>query len=274
MWRKYLGKYNDILLGLVLIPVINTINYHLTYATIRWDWYTAATYSIDTVSGYISWWIIRVIVIRLDRGMPYEKGFARRMLVQLGLTNAAVLVFTILATEGVNALYTDKPLPVQFYTYNLFIFFIWILVINGIYTGMYFYDQWKRSQRDRERDRQLRLSGFRVRQGNRVLTLPFDKLLAFISEDGQTYLLTDQGKRFAADQSLGKVAPLLPDENFFRVNRGCILNRELIAGYRRQAHGKLELELTQPDLLPEAPVVSRLTAPEFKAWLEAAVQKA
>ena len=61
MFNRYLGKYRDVLLGLVLIPVINTINYHLTYSHIRWDWYTAATYAIDTVSGLLSWWIIRAI---------------------------------------------------------------------------------------------------------------------------------------------------------------------------------------------------------------------
>lgn len=47
MTRRYLGKYKDVLLFLVMIPHINTINYHFTYARIRWDWYTVATYLID-----------------------------------------------------------------------------------------------------------------------------------------------------------------------------------------------------------------------------------
>ncbi len=271
MWGRYLGKYNDILLGAVLIPVINTINYHLTYGHIRWDWFTVATYSIDTVSGYISWWIIRKIVIWMDRAMPYENGFVRRIAAQIGLTNLAVLAFTIGATEGVNALYWDKPLPRSFYTYNLFIFFIWILVINGIYTGLYFYDQWQRAQDLREKDRMLRQAGYQVRQGRRVLTLPFPSIAAFHAEERQTYLTTLEGKRYALDFPLNKIETLLPAEAFFRVNRQYILNREVIGGYSREPHGKLKLELNRELRLPENPVISRLTAPAFKAWLQEAV---
>ena len=273
MLGRYLGKYNDILLGAVLIPVINTINYHLTYGHIRWDWYTAATYSIDTVSGYISWWIIRASVIWLDRAMPYEKGFMRRILTQIGLTTLAVLAFTIAATEGVNALYWDKPLPSKFYTYNLFIIFIWILVIDGIYVGLYFFDQWQRTQNLREKDRTLRQAGYKVRQGRQVLTLPFPSIGAFHTEDGQTYLTTFEGKRFALDLPLNKIEPLLPGESFFRVNRKYILNRELISGYLREPYGKLQVRLSREVRLPELPVISRLTAPGFKAWFEQAVQK-
>lgn len=273
MLGRYLGKYNDVLLGVVLIPVINTINYHLTYGHIRWDWFTAATYTIDTVSGYISWWIIRAIVIWLDRAMPYESGFLRRILAQIGLTTLAVLAFTIAATEGINALYWDKPLPLKFYTYNLFIFFIWILVIDGIYVGLYFFDQWQRAQNLREKDLQLRQAGYQVRQGRRVLTLPFPSIGAFHTEGGTTYLTTLAGDRFALELPLNKIEALLPTESFFRVNRKYILNRELITGYSREPYGKLHLQLKGGLRLPELPVISRLTAPAFKAWLEEALQK-
>lgn len=272
MWGRYLSKYNDILLGAVLIPVINTINYHLTYGHIRWDWYTAATYSIDTVSGYISWWIIRKIVIWLDRTMPYENGFVRRIAAQIGLTNLAVLAFTIGATEGVNALYWDKPLPQSFYTYNLFIFFIWILVINGIYTGLYFYDQWQRAHHLREKDQRLRQAGYQVRQGRQVRTLPFASIGVFHTEEGQTYLTTLEGRRYALDLPLNKIETLLPAEAFFRVNRQYILNRGVISGYSREANGKLQLELNRDLRLVDKLIISRLTAPSFKAWFQRAVQ--
>ncbi len=272
MWGRYLGKYNDILLGALLIPVINTINYHLTYGHIRWDWYTAATYSIDTVSGYISWWIIRKIVIWLDRTMPYENGFVRRIAVQIGLTNLAVLTFTIVATEGVNALYWDKPLPQSFYTYNLFIFFIWILVINGIYTGLYFFDQWQRAHQLREKDQRLRQAGYQVKQGRQVRTLPFTSIGVFHAEEGQIYLTTLEGRRYALDLPLNKIETILPTEAFFRVNRQYILNREVISGYSRETNGKLQLELNRDLRLMEKPVISRLTAPSFKAWFQKAVQ--
>ncbi|MBC2839654.1 LytTR family DNA-binding domain-containing protein [Robiginitalea sp. SC105] len=273
MLGRYLGKYNDVLLAVVLIPVINTINYHLTYSVIRWDWYTVATYTIDTVSGYISWWIIRTVIRRLDRTMRYENGLARRLAVQIGLTNALVLAFTIGATEGVNALYWDKPLPRSFYTYNLFIFFIWILVINGIYTGLYFYDQLREVRQLRERERNLKSSGFQVQRGARVARLPFAEIAAFYSDEGQTYLQTLEGETFALERSLNRIEPLVPDTDFFRVNRKYIINRRLILGYRKQEYGKLVLELRPGSRLPDLPGVSRLTAPAFKEWLGMAIER-
>lgn len=274
MLGKYLGKYNDLLLGAILIPVINTINYHLTYGHIRWDWYTAATYAIDTVSGYISWWIIRKIVIWLDRAWPYENGFVRRIAAQIGFTTFAVLAFTIGATEGVNALYTDEPLPAKFYTYNLFIFFIWVLVINGIYTGLYFYNQWKETLQLRERDNAIRNRGFQVSRGNKVVSLPFEQVGALYVENGQSYLKTTTGELFVLDRSLNALESLLPTEHFFRVNRRYILNRNLISGYHKKPYGKLELELLASFELPENPGISRLTAPAFKSWLAVSVQQA
>lgn len=274
MFGKYLDKYNDVLLGVVLIPIINTINYHLTYSTIRWDWYTLATYSIDTVSGYLSWWIIRSIVVWLDRVKPFESGLVRRLVLQVTLTNFAVLSFTIIATEGVNALYTDQPLPTQFYTYNLFIFFIWILVINGIYTGLYFYDQWRITQHLRDRDREVQASGLKVQQGKKVIKLPFERLGAIYLEDGTAFIQTLDNRRFVSDSSLNRIEEILPPQHFFRVNRKYILNRGVIQGYNKKSHGKLMLELKADSGLPDKPVVSRLTAPAFKDWFQLAVYRA
>lgn len=78
---KYLDKYNDGLLFLLLIPLIITIDYHLTYSRVRWDWYTYATYAIDTASGFIAWWITRCTILWPDRKMLYVK--AENLLTEL-----------------------------------------------------------------------------------------------------------------------------------------------------------------------------------------------
>ncbi|HMB99678.1 MAG TPA: hypothetical protein VKN14_01445, partial [Flavobacteriaceae bacterium] len=118
MSTKYLNKYNDILIFLILIPFINTINYHLTYTNIRWDWYTYTTYLIDTAQGYIAWWIIRVVITFLDRRLPYHKSLIKRLFLQLILTNIFAQGFIILATVVINEIFGGKPLPIKFYTYN------------------------------------------------------------------------------------------------------------------------------------------------------------
>lgn len=273
MVRKYLDKYNDGLLFLILIPVINTINYHLTYARIRWDWYTYATYAIDTASGFIAWWIIRKTILWLDKRMPYEKGMIKRIGWQILLTNIFAQGFIILATEAVNELYTDQPLPTKFYTYNLFIFFIWILVINGIYIGMYFHDQWNKTIRLREKDRLLRSTGYEVQLGKRIEKLPFEKIAAFYVDDGTTYLKTTENRNFVLDRSLNKIESQLPGELFYRLNRKYIVHRSMIKGYERDVNGKLNASLHYMEQLPQTLVISRITAPAFKRWFEAASQQ-
>ncbi len=272
MRLRYLGKYRDVLLGLILIPLINSINYHLTYSHIRWDWYTRTTYLIDTAQGYISWWLLREIVLWLDRKMPYQKAFARRIAVQLILTNLVVQGFIILATEGINALFGDKPLPSNFYTYNLFIFFIWILVINGIYISMYLHHQWTLTQQLRQKDRSLRSQGFEVQLGHTIRKVPFEEMLLIFVDEGVTNLRTSDNKSFILDRSLNKLVPGLPEEDFFRLNRRFIAHRNAIRGYRKGANGKLQVRLADDLMVHETITVSRLSAPGFKTWFRAAVQ--
>jgi DNA-binding LytR/AlgR family response regulator len=260
------------LLFIILIPIINTINYHLTYSRIRWDWYTYTTYLIDTAQGYIAWWIIRKTILWLDRKMPYAEGPARRIALQLLLTNMVAQGFIIMATEAVNAVYTDNPLPINFYTYNLFIFFIWILVINGIYIAMYLHDQLRTSQDLREQDKKLRTLGFEVQLGNSVKNISFEDIAVIYVEEGTTSLKTLKGNTFILDRSLNKIMPVLPEELFFRLNRRYIAHRKAISGYHKGVNGKLQVRLHALEGMKETITVSRITAPEFKEWFRATVQ--
>lgn len=269
MPAKYLDKYNDTLLFLVLIPLINTINYHLTYSRIRWDWYTITTYLIDTVQGYIAWWLIRKVILAMDQSLPYAQAPVKRIVYQIVLTNVVAQGFIILATEIINALFTDAPLPSGFYTYNLFIFFIWILVINGVYIGIYFYDQWGRVLSLREKDREIRSKGVKVQLGKTVKTIPFKDILAFYVEEGVTYLMTIESKSYILDKSLSKIMEQLPTEYFYRLNRKYIVHRSAIQGYQRGMNGKLNTILNPFQNLPPEIVISRTTAPHFKKWFQA-----
>ena len=273
MFKKYLGKYNDSLLFLVLIPIINTINYHLTYSTPRWDWYTYTTYAIDTASGFIAWWIIRALVLWLDTKIPYLEAPIKRIGLQILATNLAAQGFIIVQTELVNALFGDGPIPIAFYTYNLFIFFIWILVINGIYIGMYFYDQWRYTAYLRENDMKLRTSGFEVQIGRSVETVNFEQIQGFYVEEGTTYLIAKDHKKYVLDTSLNKVMPRLPKESFFRLNRKYIVHRQIVKGYKKEVNGKLKAILTDDLENSEDLIISRITAPGFKHWFRTTVQQ-
>jgi len=241
----------------------------LTYVNIRWDWYTYTTYAIDTAQGYVAWWLIRITIKYLDRKLPYHKELIKRIVLQLILTNIIAQGFIILATVVINEIFGDKPLPIKFYTYNLFIFFIWILVINGIYIGMYFYDQWLKIISLREKDKMLRSLGFEVQLGKTVETVPFESISAFYVDDGTTYLRTNENKNFILDDSLNKIMPKLPEELFYRLNRKFIVHRNLIKNYSKDINGKLRVSLHEDLSFRDKIIVSRTIAPDFKKWLSA-----
>ena len=262
-------KYRDIPFFLIAIAFISGFNYYLTYTYIRFDWYTLLRYTLDTLTGYLAWWAVRAIVIYLDKKIPYGARPLKRILIQFFLTTLAGISVIIVTTELLNFIVTDHPVPMSFYLYDLFIISIWFFVINGIYVGMHYYAELRTSETLRKVEKQVRISGFSVKHGKQNLMIPFEDIFGFYTDEGYTTLLTRENKKYLPDRSLDKIAENLPGEQFFRLNRQFILHRDVVAGYKRAADGKLEVWITPSSgNLPDIVQVSRLRAAAFKAWFE------
>lgn len=275
-------KYNDVTLFLWLIPVINAINYYLTYTSKPFSWRTVFTYSIDTLQGYIAWLLIRAVILYLDKKVPYEHHFGKRLLIQLVLTIVACLTPIIVLTELLNWIASDKPVPANFYHTDIFIFMIWVLVGNGIYIGIYFYRQWQLAEQEkqqnllllqeqtkmRQEENRIRQEGFVVKLGKKDISLAFDAIRAIYVDGGYTITCDLEGKKYFLDQSLDKVEKTVPAEFFFRINRQYILHRQAIAGFERIENGKLNVLLKPVEILPLTIVISRLRASAFKEWFQ------
>ncbi|MFD1141925.1 LytR/AlgR family response regulator transcription factor [Larkinella insperata] len=262
-------RFRDVPLFLVLIPLINVLNYYLTYTNIPSGWRLPATFLIDTLQGYAAWLIIRLLIQRLDERFPYQQRFARRIVLQCLLTSVAGVLVIAVSTEIINFLATDKPVPRTFYTHDIFIFFIWILAVNGIYIGAHFYHQFQLADLTKLEALRIRQEGFRVRSGKQNVAVPFDEIAGFYVDDAYTMLLTSQQKRYVIDQSLDKLEEELPSEWFFRLNRQFILHRQTLAGFDRIENGKLNVRLKSTPGFPQAIQVSRTKAPAFKKWFTA-----
>ncbi|MBC7889079.1 MAG: LytTR family transcriptional regulator [Ferruginibacter sp.] len=275
-------KYNDVILFLWLIPLINVINYYLTYTTKSVSWRTFFTYTIDTGMGYIAWLLIRSVILYLDKELHYQPHFAKRLFVQLILTVIACLTPIIVLTELVNWLATDKPVPANFYHTDIFIFIIWVFVINGIYTGIYFYRQWQLVEKEkqqslllleeqtkmRQEENRIRQEGFSVKLGKKDIVLAFNEIQAIYVDGDYTVTCDLNGKKYFMDMSLDKLERSVPTEWFFRINRQYILHRQSIAGFERIENGKLNVLIKPVEILPSSIVISRLRAPAFKEWFQ------
>ena len=62
------------------------------------------------------------------------------------------------------------------------IFTIWFLVINGIYIGMHYYSEWKNSEDQRRKEKEIRSTGYTVKQGKQNILVGFDEILSFYAE--------------------------------------------------------------------------------------------
>jgi len=261
-------KYKDVALFLALVPVINALNYYLTYQHIGFNWFTFITLSIDTLVGYAAWLGIRTVIIFLDKKIPYTDQPLRRILIQLTITTVVALLVIILLTELENAIARDKPVPVSFYTFDIFIFISWFFVINGIYIGLHYFGEWRQSEAERNEDKKLRKEGFLVKQGKQNLSMPFADIRSMYVEGEYVILTTTNSKKYFLDQSLDKIEQSIPAEWFFRLNRQFILHRQSISGFKRLDNGKLDVILYPLDHLPGTIPVSRTRAAAFKAWFQ------
>jgi hypothetical protein len=265
------NSFRDHKLFLVLIPCINVITYYLTYTHFPPGWLLPLTFVIDTLEGYVAWWVFRLIIRYLDSQFPYEQNLWKRLLLQCTLTVGVGMGVIIALTELVNLIASDKPVPSSFYTHDIFIISIWILVVNSIYIGAYFYYKLQQIEGSLPEDSELPITGqpqpgLVVRVGKQSVLVLYDQIAGFCVEDEYTILLTDQGKRYVLDQSLDKLEETLPAQSFFRLNRQYLLHRQVITGFTRLENGKLSVGLTTGVEFADQVSVSRTKAVAFKKW--------
>lgn len=259
-------KYRpDILIFLLLIPLISAFNYYLTYSNIQWNGFLLLTFSIDTTQGFIAWLIVRRIIFRLDRVLPFGPKPLKRILIQLGLTTLAGLGFIILTTELISWIIKGRPAISEFYTMDVFIIGVWFLVINGIYIGLFYYHTLQEIQEEKSKT-QADFRGILVKSGNQELLIPRSEIAAMKIDEEYVLLFTTLGKKYFLDESLDYWEKNLPESDFFRLNRQMIIHRQILQGFKKLEHGKLEAQVNTSFNFDLELGISRAKAPAFRAW--------
>ncbi|QNF35505.1 LytTR family transcriptional regulator [Adhaeribacter swui] len=267
--------YRDRWLILIGIPLINVINYYLTYPDIQADAHTLITFTVDTLEGYLAWYAGRVVVLEFDKRYPWERTGWRRLVLQIPAVAIAVLAVIIGCTEIINAIARDEPVPMDFYTHDIFLFVIWSLVLNGVYLGIYLYQKVTHPQ-DETTNAVTNLPAeilvnsdpyIITKTGNKQKLIYLRDVKSFCIEHDYVRAVTNQGTQIIPDYTLEKLETLLEPMQFFRANRQCIITRELVAQVTREKDGKLLVNLIPVPGQPETITISRLRATAFKQWL-------
>ena len=187
--------YPDVPIFLALIPVINIFNYYLTYSNIRLNGFLALTFTIDTLQGYAAWLSVRYLILYYDKVLPYGKKPLRRILGQLISTTLLGLLVISLLTELTSWIARGRPADAHFYTRDLVIISVWFFVINGIYIGMHYYNEWQRSEARRREEKRLKAEGLMVKLGRQDIQLGYDELAA----QGLCESIRENGKAVVAE---------------------------------------------------------------------------
>lgn len=257
---------NDYKLFLILIPLINGFNYWITYTHFSFNAYFLLTFTIDTLQGYGAWLAIRWVIFKMEVWQPLIKITFKRLFLQLFLTSMVGLLVIITLTEAINAMARDTPAPANFYQLDIFIYLIWIQVINGIYIAFYYYKHWKLTENTVSESASFENYKFEIRTGKKNLKIPLAQILGFFAENKYTYLIDHLFKTYLVDYTLNELEAQLPASMFFRINRKFILNRESITAYKRIENNKISVSTKLVAPQPTEYIISRLKAPAFKKW--------
>jgi DNA-binding LytR/AlgR family response regulator len=110
-------------------------------------------------------------------------------------------------------------------------------------------------------------SRFLVKVGQAYVMVQSAEVEMFYISERSTFIRTFKGKIYDIDYSLDQLQQLLRPEQFFRVNRNCLVNIEAVSKLVSYSSSRLKLVLAT-GYKAENLVVSRDKVPEFKKWLD------
>ncbi|QHT66536.1 hypothetical protein GXP67_07630 [Rhodocytophaga rosea] len=176
---RALPVYRDKWIQIIGIPLITVFSYYLTYNNIQFNWWLVYEFCSDVVKIFLVWQVLRFVITRLDRYHPWEHHLVKRLAIQIPLTCIAGLI-------ALTALvFTDyafiRPYPLEHYfSLDLIIALIFLLLGNAIYVSLYYYDVYLRSitekqalARQLQEEHTFANEHLVVKMGKRDIVVPF-----------------------------------------------------------------------------------------------------
>ena len=106
---------------------------------------------------------------------------------------------------------------------------------------------------------------FLCNAGQRFFTFKTEQIAYFTIEQRATFLRLFDGRHFAVEYSLDRLAQLIDPDQFFRINRTLLISIGAISAMQNMAAGRLKLDLDPPASKEVYVSPDHITA--FKIWL-------
>lgn len=101
--------------------------------------------------------------------------------------------------------------------------------------------------------------------GKKSIPFAIESIGYFMVTDGFVYLHTRDSKKYLIDHNIEEIMQRLPDSHFYRLNRQCITNIELIASFSTYTRGRIKVDLKP--YIEEPILVSFKKRTEFLEWI-------
>jgi len=108
-------------------------------------------------------------------------------------------------------------------------------------------------------------SRFTIQVGQHLKIIEVDDSVCFYSENKATYIQNNEGRGYLMDTSLEQLEKELDPNQFFRINRKCIVHVKAIKDIISYTNSRLELKLTNFNEFQI--IVSRERVKDFKNWI-------
>lgn len=104
-----------------------------------------------------------------------------------------------------------------------------------------------------------------VRIGDKIIPVKIDDVAYFYSDEKANYVTMCSGENYLIESRMDTLASDLDPEKFFRINRGCIVSRQIVSSVNRHFSGRLLIDC-RPRPQFEM-IVARTRVDKFLAWL-------
>ncbi len=106
---------------------------------------------------------------------------------------------------------------------------------------------------------------FLISHRDQLIPIKTADIAYFMIDTGVVKATTFDNKSYSIDGKLEELEEELDPNNFYRINRQCILRRDALVRIKQYFNGKLIVEVTP--VSREQIIVSKAKAPDFKTWV-------
>lgn len=105
-------------------------------------------------------------------------------------------------------------------------------------------------------------NSFLVSSGNHIKKIETDEVICFFSDANASFILSNQNRQFAVNNSLDNLEQQLQPQSFFRISRKYLVNKKYISGL----NSNNQIQLSIPEAKDFEFMVSRLKTKSFLEW--------